>query len=237
MASHRALVYSHHTAAQLWALPLIREPEQVHVTVPRNASRVAIPGTVVHRFDLTTHDIRQVDRDAVTSPMRTVLDLCRVLPSPQAVAILDAALRQRRVFRRRLEDRGAAAHGPGSAGIRRAIALADPRSESFLESVCRIVLTQAGYPPERTQYAVRGRNRQLLGRVDFAWPSRRVVVEVDGFAFHADRQSYRSDRKRLNALEVAGWLVLRFSWEDVVGNPDYVVRTVAAALTGTARAA
>ncbi|TAL20866.1 MAG: DUF559 domain-containing protein, partial [Frankiales bacterium] len=67
-------------------------------------------------------------------------------------------------------------------------------------------------------------------RVDFAWPDERLVVEVDGFAFHADRASYRNDRRRTNELVLAGWRVLRFSWEDVVGSPDVVVDQVRRAL-------
>jgi very-short-patch-repair endonuclease len=56
------------------------------------------------------------------------------------------------------------------------------------------------------------------------------VVETDGFAFHADRTTYRADRRRGNALVLAGWRVLRFSWEDVVHSPDGVVADVRAAL-------
>ncbi len=66
--------------------------------------------------------------------------------------------------------------------------------------------------------------------MDFAWPEQRLLVEVDGFAFHADRSRYRSDRRRTNALVLAGWRVLRFSWEDVVHRPDVVVAQVRAAL-------
>jgi very-short-patch-repair endonuclease len=58
----------------------------------------------------------------------------------------------------------------------------------------------------------------------------RLVVETDGFAFHADRLSYRADRRRTNALVVAGWRVLRFSWEDVLHDPAHVVAVVRKAL-------
>jgi very-short-patch-repair endonuclease len=62
--------------------------------------------------------------------------------------------------------------------------------------------------------------------VDFCWPEHRLVVEADGFAFHADRGSYRRDRERQNDLERLGWRVLRFTWEDVQGRPEYVVALV-----------
>ena len=56
------------------------------------------------------------------------------------------------------------------------------------------------------------------------------MVETDGFAFHSDRRQYRDDRRRTNALTVAGWTVLRFTWEDVLAYPQYVIDSVRAAL-------
>ena len=96
----------------------------------------------------------------------------------------------------------------------------------MLESLCRLLLSQAGLAPQVTQLVIRTRTGARIGRVDFAWPAARLVVEVDGFAFHADREAYRKDRRRGNALQRAGWRVLRFSWEDVVGAPDSVVADV-----------
>ena len=113
--------------------------------------------------------------------------------------------------------------------MQRAVSLADPTCGSALESLFRVLLVLAGLAPAETQYAVRRAGR-LLGRVDFAWPALLLVVETDGFAFHADRATYRSDRRRTNALTLAGWRVLRFSWEDVVHEPERVVAEVTAAL-------
>ncbi len=106
----------------------------------------------------------------------------------------------------------------------------DPASGSVLETLCRVLLQQAGLAPTSTQFVVRDARGRWIGRVDFAWPHQRLVVEADGFAFHADRASYRDDRRRGNALLLAGWRVLRFSWEDVVDRPDEVVTAVRAAL-------
>ena len=228
------VVHSHQTAAALWGLDLVRPPPRPHVTVPRAASRVRVPGAVVHRADLDADDVVLLAGRPVTTVLRTALDLCRSLPLPEALGVLDSAIRLRLVRLAELERLAAVAGGPGSARFRRALARADPRSESFLESYCRGVHVEAGHRPERTQYAIRDRCGGLIGRVDFAWPSRRVVVEVDGFAFHADRIRYRTDRRRLNAIELAGWLVLRFSWEDLLHQPECVVAQVAQALGAAA---
>jgi very-short-patch-repair endonuclease len=56
------------------------------------------------------------------------------------------------------------------------------------------------------------------------------VIEGDGFAFHADRDSYRNDRRRATALLTGGYALLRFSWEDVRFRPEWVIDQVLTAL-------
>jgi len=59
-------------------------------------------------------------------------------------------------------------------------------------------------------------NVNVLGhQVDFLWRSARVVVEVDGYAFHASARSFAADRRRDAELTAAGYRVLRFTWADV----------------------
>lgn len=222
---------SHGDAALMWGMELATTPELRSVTVGRNRSRVRRPGAVVHRSDLDADE--RVERDGVwlTSALRTVIDLCRSLPLQDAVAVSDSALRQDLVT---VEELAAALRelppGVGRARVSRALRLVDPQSGSVLESLCRVLLHLAGLAPEETQLVVRAPGGRWIGRADFAWPSARLIVEADGFAFHADRASYRNDRRRGNALVLAGWRVLRFSWEDVVLRPDEVVEAVREAL-------
>lgn len=222
---------SHDSAALLWGMELVATPEQMSVTVGRNRSRLTRSGVRIFRRDLAPEERVHRDGVPVTSALRTVLDLCRSLPLAEAVAATDSALRRGLVT---VEELTAAlvalAPGRGRQRIARVLRLIDPASGSVLESLCRILLVQAGLAPEESQLVVRSARGRILGRVDFAWPSARLVVEVDGFAFHADRESYRNDRRRTNELVLAGWRVLRFSWEDVVHHPEDVVAAVRAAL-------
>ena len=58
----------------------------------------------------------------------------------------------------------------------------------------------------------------------------RVVVETDGGAFHESITDRENDERRDRALEAAGWIVLRFSWNDITKRPTSVVRTLKRAL-------
>lgn len=222
-------VVSHTSAALLWGLELAETPQVPTVTVGRDRSRVRQPG--VSRSDLPSTDVVERDGVRVTTVLRTVLDLARSLPLGQAVAVLDSALRQGRL---QLEDVRAALcalpPGRGRSRVARVVRLADPRSGSVLESLLRVLLAEHGLAPPTSQLLVRTRHGGRIGRVDFAWPDAMLVVETDGFAFHADRRSYREDRRRGDALVRAGWRVLRFSWEDVVAYPEHVVECVRAVL-------
>ena len=224
-------IASHQDAARLWGIELALPGAGRHTTVPRSWSRRSRAGVTAHRADVSAVDVQSRAGIPVTSPIRTLFDLCRALCLPEAVVAVDSALRRGLVSAEELVGALAALPpGRGRPRVRAVLALVDPASGSVLESLCRVLLVQAGLAPPVTQLEVRGARGALVGRVDFAWPDALLVVEVDGFAFHADRERYRTDRRRANELVLAGWRVLRFSWEDVVAAPDRVVATVRSAL-------
>ncbi len=225
-------VVSHQDAARLWGVELVEAGRTPHVTVARNRSRSRHAGTSVHRSTLRPDEV-DVDPESglrVTSVVRTLLDLSRNLPLEQAVVAADSALRQGLCSLPELiAGHAARPRGAGRPRITRVLDLVDPASGSVLESLFRVLVVLAGLPLPQSQFHVLGGGR-VIGRVDFAWPHAHLIVETDGFAFHADRERYRADRRRINALVLAGWRVLRFSWEDVVHHPERVVAEVQAAL-------
>ena len=60
-------------------------------------------------------------------------------------------------------------------------------------------------------------------RVDFAWPACKLALEIDGRAFHASAESFQSDRARAARLVAAGWTVIAFTWDDIVGRPRWTL--------------
>lgn len=170
---------SHRSAAQVLGLAVLGDHRRVDVVVEHR--RRANPAwALLHRARLPRGDVCVVAGLRVTSAARTVVDLARSVPLPEAVVVADSALR----------------------------------------TLLRLLLAGSGLRP-RSQVSI-----EDVGRVDFLFEDERVVVEADGFAFHADRASFRTDRRRGNALQARGFRVLRFSWEDVRFRPEMVVTLV-----------
>lgn len=66
--------------------------------------------------------------------------------------------------------------------------------------------------------------------VDIAFPAQRVAVEIDGWAFHSDTETFQKDRVRQNWLSLHRWQVLRFTWLDITQDPRRVLAEIRAAI-------
>jgi very-short-patch-repair endonuclease len=227
-------IVSHDSAAVLWGLELSHQAGQ-HVTVPRSRGRARHVGVVVHRLDVDKEEAQVRDGIAVTSPLRTVVDCAASLATNQAVVIADSALRAGLVEPGELRAAAARTTGRNAAKVRRVVALTDPQCGSVLESLLRVLLVLAGLPPDETQFVIRDERGRFVARVDLAYLKVRLIVEADGFEFHRERRDYRADRRKANAYTRAGWWLLRFSWEDVVLQPDYVIDAVRYQLSSTSQ--
>jgi hypothetical protein len=219
---------SHETAARRLGIELVEDAGTQRVTVPRNRSRRCVDGWVVVRHDLSAEQVIVRDGHRLTPAGQTVRDLARVLPTTSAA---DSALRKDLIQEAQLRTLLAGANGRGAAGVRVVGRLLDGQSGSVLESIFRVLAILAGLPAPLSQYPIRNETGVVVARVDFCWPAARLVVELDGFAFHSDRASYRRDRWRMNELERLGWRVLRITWEDVQAHPEVVLALVNECLT------
>ena len=220
-------VLSHEEAARYHGIPLVGDTGTRRVTVPRNHSGRRVPGWQVARADVpVVHRVVAPDGRVLTGMLRTVLDLSRVLPTAHAVAAADHTIAKGLLAITVLTLHLGSARGRGAAALRTGGGLVEAGAGSVMESLVRVLLVQAGLPRPRSQYQVCERDGTLIAKVDFAWVAERLVLECDGFAFHSDREAYRRDRQRMNELERHGWRVLRVTWEDVVGRPDYIVALV-----------
>lgn len=74
---------------------------------------------------------------------------------------------------------------------------------------------------------VAGRRYRLDFAIRIAGYCQRLAVEIDGHAFHErslEQVTYRNSRDR--DLQVAGWVVLHFSFEELMTTPHLVVDDV-----------
>jgi hypothetical protein len=63
-------------------------------------------------------------------------------------------------------------------------------------------------------------------KADFLWRAERLVVETDGRAFHSSRRAFEHDRLRDQRLILAGYTVVRFTWRQLVREPERVQTVV-----------
>jgi very-short-patch-repair endonuclease len=81
---------------------------------------------------------------------------------------------------------------------------------------------RAGLPDPQPQ-AVLSDADGVIGRVDWLVPSFRLVLECDSFEWHGAWHRRKADLRRDRRLVAAGYVVLRFSWEDVTRRQQQVL--------------
>lgn len=222
-------VLSHSSAALRWGWKVKTVPDRPHVTVrrKRHLSAEQRRKVVAHWRDLPPDDITQ----GATSRARTLQDCMTDLPFDEALAIADSALRAGDTTGVRLAELAASARGPGARQARRVAARADRRAANPFESALRaLALDIRGL---RVIPQVTIRTPRLTAQPDLVDTERRIVLEADSHTWHSSRKALRRDCTRYNALVLDGWIVLRFTWEQVMFEPAYVRACLEAVLAMT----
>ena len=210
------------TAAAWWQGIGERPPTWVPVFAPRGRHGLRIPGVDVTHRDLDERDVVRRSGLAVSALPLAVLDAAA---SEGTVSVLDQALLRGRVSMDQLHASHARYPGRRGAGTAtRVLAAAASGARSEAERVVVALLRRAAISGWRANDEASG----YLG--DFVFDDDRVLVEVDGMAFHTDAETFQRDRRRQNELVNAGWAVLKFTWTDVTERPDYVIATIRQAL-------
>ena len=185
-------VFSHVSAAVAWGLPLLgRLPTDVHAAAWTRVGFRTSRGIVWHNDALPDADVAEVDGVLVTNLARTLVDLARTLPFPDAVAALDYGVRPRittpfgtevdGVPRSLLMGRVNTMRGQrGIVSARRAVAFCDAASGSPGESISRAHMHTLGFPPPRLQVPFARADGRGEDVVDFDWPELGRFGEFDG---------------------------------------------------------
>ncbi|MFZ2511161.1 MAG: type IV toxin-antitoxin system AbiEi family antitoxin domain-containing protein [Gordonia sp. (in: high G+C Gram-positive bacteria)] len=199
-------------------------PTTIHVNVPRGRSArtplhrsVGVVVTWHRRLDPT--DCVTVRNVRTSSRALAVLDSAALL----GMAVVDRSLQSKQVtladlaaaHRRYPHRRGAAAVGPMLT-----VAESGARSAAEREALERLFRT-ADLPPCQLNYPA-----VPPYEVDVAFVAQKVAVEIDGMAYHSDAQAFQHDRTRGNVLAAAGWIVLHFTWADIVERPEQTLAVI-----------
>ena len=210
-------VLSYHSAASVWGI----RPHNgdVHITVtghhPRHRAGLRIHRS--HSLDAAVHDGLPL-----TSPARTLIDLAPHLHQHE----LDRAAEQVQVLRLASRDEIVAQLGK-QRGVRALqAALFDEPALTRSEAERRLLHLV------RAARLSRPETNAMVGgyEVDMLWRRQRLIVEVDGYAFHSGRAAFERDRRRDAALQAAGYRVVRFTWRQITLEPHAVVARIATLL-------
>lgn len=163
--------------------------------------------------------------------------MSRAAPSVRdAVVTADSALRRRLTTLGQLK--GALEESRGKAGVRRAaevVRVADPSSESALESISRVAMHFEGLPAPRTQVVIGS------ARVDFYWEEFGVIGEADGIGKYVSGGAeltegiVRAEKRREARLFDLGFEVVRWGWREAMESAVLARRLRAAFRRGAER--
>ncbi|MDQ2728055.1 MAG: endonuclease domain-containing protein [Actinomycetota bacterium] len=225
-------VASHESAAWLW--DLVPSPPTVPIlSVARSAGHRATSFVIRQVADLPAARIVTWRRIPCTNPLRTLVDFAGVASAGAVDDAVDRALMARLVTVEGLVaevGRLARQGRRGIGGLRAALGrrgLVGVPHPSVLESRLLRLLARGGIQPAGVEVRVDGEDGCY--RLDVVL-STSVALEVDGYRYHAGSDDMGRDLHRHNDLRLQGWVVLRFTWVDVIRDGDRVLAQVGEAL-------
>jgi very-short-patch-repair endonuclease len=186
------------------------------------------PGIRVHRVaSLEPGDVTALEGIPITTPVRTLIDLASVIRRRALEQAIARAERSGLVERDDLRAAVAArARRSGNRVLRSLLEEGTTPALTLSEAEDRLLdmVRKVGLPEPAANAPIGSVH------VDFFWPRERLVVEVDGFAFHSSRRKFESDRRRDAMLTARGLRVMRVTWRQIIDEPETVLVRIAQAL-------
>ena len=209
-------------AAWWWRLTDL-EPTVVRVITPLTSHRRSRPGVTVVRRTLPAPDRRLADGLLITGQALTALHGAVEMGGDGPV-MLDRALQRSVRFAdvRRAHYRNLGCRGLNAAG--QLLQVAADGSAAVSERMLIAALKAAGISGWRVNRPLALPTSTVVP--DFTFVTERLLVEVDGWAWHSSPARFRRDRQRQNEMVAAGWQVLRFTWFDLTERPAEVINQI-----------
>ncbi|SDB80651.1 Transcriptional regulator, AbiEi antitoxin, Type IV TA system [Raineyella antarctica] len=244
------VVFSHATAAALWQLPFLgAPPEAIHLTLPREAGGIVRAGVHRHTGALAPEEVVEHRGIRLTSLARTLVDVARTDGFRDGLVMADHALHGSRDPEALRQAMSASIRRlRGAVGIGNARRMADfavVAAESPGESLSRIVFREQKVPEPLLQFRLSvplpgGARGDFI--TDFAWKHLKAVGEFDGRVKYGrylregqtPGDAVFEEKGREDAIRSVGWLVLRWTWEQLQ-SPEVLGRRVRETLAARAR--
>ncbi len=176
-----------------------------------------------------------VDGTPTTTPVRTIVDLGATASSRYVEHCLDEGIRLGLFDVPDVNRFIARVARSGRNGIGTIRPLVEERvgwtmlEATHLENLFRRIVLRSTLPMPVEQFSVYDGDR-FVKRPDFAYPERKISIELDSERWHMDPTTFRRDRQTQNELHALGWVVYRFTWRDLQDDPAAVIATLEAAL-------
>ncbi len=210
-------VLSHRSAAALWDIG--RDGDRPAITTD-GVDRRGARGIETHANRLRPGDTMLVDGIRVTKVARTLLDLAEVLTLNELVQTIDNATAKRHLRPTLMSSMIKQSRGRrGLKPLKQALLITRPEdvlTRSELERRALRLITRAGLPRPEVNVRLHGYE------VDLLWRHANLIAELDGREYHDPERDTRRD----NNLRRRGWAVARFTWRQVVNDPDWVVENL-----------
>ena len=225
-------VFSHHSAAAIWGLPRPAAwPTDIHITAPEASGGRSRHGIVRHTAGPPP---LAVSRDGLlVAPVTdTAVEMARLLPFPDAVAMMDRAihiprrggsLATRGELERSLETLAGPARVKGRGAALRAAEFASTQSGSGGESISRAHIFLLGFAAPELQVRFDDA-RGFIAFVDFFWRTINKVGEFDGLGKYL-KEEYRrglttaqvviAEKDREDRVRALGPTFARWDWDIV----------------------
>ncbi|MDL5157028.1 type IV toxin-antitoxin system AbiEi family antitoxin domain-containing protein [Actinomycetospora termitidis] len=222
------------SAAYWWRMVDVA-PTEVEIAVAQRNQPRPRPGVTVVRRAVPAGDRVAVDGLFVTKRAATVLAAVAALGLIAGAKLMDRVLQKGLVTLDALQEvHGRSRRRYGAAVCTALLALAAGGARSEAERMAHRALRRAGITGWVADHrVVLPRHGPAL--LDLAFVDRRILVEVDGWAYHRDLRAFLHDSDRQNALVLAGWVVIRTNWHELKERPEKFVLTVREALAERAR--
>ncbi len=212
-------IASHRSASHLWGVPRPAD-DPVDVIVLGRRRTVALDGVIIHE-QTDRRRLTPQNRDGLrcTNILRTLVDLGAVdragvhdaVGHALSTDLANLSAIQTTVIEHSRQGRH------GVVALREAVAdwtIDAKPADSVLEIIMRRLIDRYKLPPVTFHQIIEGHE------VDFRVNDTPVILECDGYVSHGlDLPQFEHDRIRDTELTAKGWVVVRFTYRQVVNNP------------------